>query len=68
VMDSEFTCAICLEISENAVEANCCHNIYCEECLKPQKLCPTCRFSPMTFSPSHVARRIIGKKNNQNII
>ena len=58
---SEFQCAICLDIAENVVETRCCHQLYCERCVVPLLECPTCRARPLQTVPNTVVRRLIGK-------
>jgi len=64
-MENEFGCSICLDVAVDAVESNCCHNVFCEDCLKIQKTCPMCRHSNVSYSISHLSRRIIGKMQLQ---
>ena len=60
-MEEEFTCPICMDVAEDAVETSCCHHIFCEECLVDVRnnCCPQCR-APLSAQPSHLARRLIG--------
>ena len=60
-MEDEFSCSICLEIADNAVETSCCHHIFCEQCLSRMlgKECPQCR-GIFKVIISHIARRVIG--------
>mmetsp|Transcript_24174 Transcript_24174/g.37168 ORF Transcript_24174/g.37168 Transcript_24174/m.37168 type:complete len:311 (+) Transcript_24174:3485-4417(+) len=41
--DDRWTCPICLDIYRNAVETPCCHNLFCEECIKQTPSCPLCK-------------------------
>ena len=59
VDDSHLTCGICLEIVEDAVETCCCHQLFCELCLKGVSSCPICRKDLVT-SVSHIIRRMVG--------
>lgn len=61
-MDSEFSCPICMDICEDAVESNCCHRIFCSICLSKVQTCPNCRKAPpsFTFETAHFVRRVIG--------
>ena len=61
-LDICLSCPICLEIAghENAVETACCHQIYCEPCLKNIRTCPSCRSENVAFTPAYFARRLIG--------
>ena len=40
--DDRWLCPICLDIFEDAVETPCCHNLFCEECIKRTPQCPLC--------------------------
>ena len=40
--DDRWLCPICLDIYEEAVETPCCHNLFCEECIKKTPTCPLC--------------------------
>ena len=40
--DDRWLCPICLDIYEDAVETPCCHNLFCEECIKKTPTCPLC--------------------------
>lgn len=54
----QLSCPICLDIIKDAVEAQCCHNLGCQECMK-HKICPLCRADNMSVTPSHPIRRMI---------
>ena len=58
-----FSCPICFELAEDAVETSCCHHVFCQPCLHlvqvDGKPCPQCRQN-FTSIVSHVSRRIIG--------
>ena len=62
-MEEEFTCPICLEVAEDAVETSCCHHIYCQKCIDDMPVsmrrCPQCR-SLFTANVTYVVRRMIG--------
>ncbi|CAG9332995.1 unnamed protein product [Blepharisma stoltei] len=57
--EDHLSCFLCLEICEDAVEFNCCHNIACEKCAKTQTTCPFCRTQGISYSVSFPLRRII---------
>jgi TNF receptor-associated factor 4 len=40
--DDRWLCPICLDIFEDAVETPCCHNLFCEQCIKRTPSCPLC--------------------------
>ena len=59
-------CKICMSLAREAVETNCCHQIFCSSCLidynssGPDKPCPMCRNPSIKFSLAHLAMRMIG--------
>ena len=63
-MDSHFieslTCPICLELVDDAVEASCCHQVFCDRCILSvsRDCCPKCR-KPFETLVSHITRRLI---------
>jgi len=40
--DDRWSCPICLDIFEDAVEVPCCNNLFCEKCIKQSRTCPLC--------------------------
>lgn len=56
----EFTCTICWEIAEEAVESSCCHHIFCHNCVTRlnNNNCALCR-QMATYAPSFIIRRVI---------
>lgn len=40
--DDRWICPICLDIYQDAVETPCCHNLFCEACIKDTRCCPLC--------------------------
>ena len=54
-----FECPICYEIADDAVETSCCHQLFCDKCLKCVETCPLCR-KKFKVSPNFSIRRIIG--------
>ena len=61
-MSDEFNCLICLEVCEDAVATNCCHQLYCETCISRCETCPNCRKRPFSTYISIPVRRIIGNQ------
>lgn len=59
INNSYLICPICLNISENAVESNCCGNIFCHKCIIQQNKCPLCRHTDFKYSPNITIRKII---------
>ncbi len=59
LQEEHFSCAICFEVAENAVESECCHNLFCEECAKQIKQCPTCRKARFLTKTNILVRRMI---------
>lgn len=59
-MEDEFSCLICMDICENAVETKCCHKIFCWRCISQVQICPNCRHAELGYEVAHFARRIIG--------
>ena len=57
----EFNCCICLDVAEEAVETDCCGQLFCDKCLAPlrEKPCPQCRAKPLIVRPNKFARRAI---------
>lgn len=53
-------CSVCLGFAMQAVEANCCHQLFCEEHGKPGT-CPCCRNlkDSVSYAPSFVVRRMM---------
>jgi hypothetical protein len=42
IRDDRWICPICLDIYEEPVETPCCHNLFCEKCVKNLRKCPLC--------------------------
>ena len=40
--DDRWICPICLDIFQDAVETPCCHNLFCEGCIRNTRSCPLC--------------------------
>ena len=57
----EFSCIVCLEICDNAVETVCCSHLLCHSCTQNMNDCPMCRKNPFRTNPSRAVRRMIGK-------
>ena len=56
-----FRCAICLETARDAVDSDCCHQLYCAACTQRLTQCPTCRRSPFTVRSNVMLRRLINE-------
>ncbi len=52
-------CPICIKIAKNAVESECCGNIFCLGCSKKLFNCPICRKENMKTHQSLLVRKII---------
>ena len=52
-------CPICIKIAKNAVESECCGNIFCAGCTKKLLSCPICRKENMRTHQSLLMRKII---------
>lgn len=57
-------CPICLDYSENPVNATCCEAIYCKECSKGLSACSMCR-AKCEFKESLFAKRLINTIEDQ---
>uniref|UniRef100_A0A7M5UMH6 RING-type E3 ubiquitin transferase n=1 Tax=Clytia hemisphaerica TaxID=252671 RepID=A0A7M5UMH6_9CNID len=62
VGEEHFSCPICLDTVEEAVETTCCHQIFCEKCIRKHReiSCPKCRKQPFTIIVSHFVRKLVG--------
>ncbi|XP_066917452.1 TNF receptor-associated factor 6-like [Clytia hemisphaerica] len=58
--ESHYSCPICLDIADDAVECTNCFKIYCGECTEGINACPSCRCTPSAWQPSRNARQFIG--------
>ena len=58
-LEDRFSCFLCIEIMEDAVEFLCCFNCSCEKCAQQLQLCSFCA-KPFQYRPSIQIRRIIG--------
>lgn len=56
-----FRCAICLDTARDAVESDCCHQLYCAACISGVLQCPTCRRWHLTVRPNMILRRLINE-------
>ena len=56
-----FRCPICLELSREAVEVECCGKVFCDQCLKGVngRACPHCRHQNFVSHPSLSVRRAL---------
>lgn len=61
----QFSCPICLEVCEEAVETPCCHNLFCQRCLLSEEHritdCPICKshLQVQNVRPNVPVRRIV---------
>eukprot|EP00116_Pleurobrachia_bachei_P003123 sb/3463385/ len=53
---------ICLDVCINAVATNCCHRLFCHQCITRCTSCPNCRRRPVLYSENIPVRRIIGNQ------
>ena len=65
VGEEHFRCPICLDTVEDAIETTCCHQIFCEKCIRKHRelTCPKCRRQAYTITVSHFVRRLVGNFN-----
>ena len=56
-------CPICYKIAEDAVESNCCGNIFCTPCSSKVQanVCPLCRSPGFHWHPAVAIRKLIMK-------
>eukprot|EP00029_Vermamoeba_vermiformis_P011760 TRINITY_DN6562_c0_g1_i1.p1 TRINITY_DN6562_c0_g1~~TRINITY_DN6562_c0_g1_i1.p1 ORF type:complete len:547 (+),score=77.91 TRINITY_DN6562_c0_g1_i1:31-1671(+) len=58
----EFSCGICFELLKEAVEGNCCKNLFCMPCIEQYgRKCPNCR-RVVEWTANEPIRRLINKK------
>lgn len=58
--DDRWLCPICLDIFEDAVETPCCHNLFCERCIKQTTSCPLCNLRIVgQLRPNIPIRRLV---------
>ena len=62
VGEEHFSCPICLDVVDQAVETTCCHQIFCERCIRKHRdaSCPKCRKQPYSIIVSHFVRKLVG--------
>ena len=60
--EDNLTCPICKDLCREAVEASCCHQVFCAGCAEKCKSCPTCRNERFKTTPNIAIRRLIGAK------
>ncbi|KAL0214704.1 hypothetical protein P9112_006888 [Eukaryota sp. TZLM1-RC] len=53
----DLRCPICLDVLQDAIEASCCHSLFCQDCAVVDK-CPSCR-SSFKSSANHPIRRMV---------
>ena len=56
-----FRCAICLDTARDAVESDCCHQLYCAACTQQLSRCPTCRQWDFSVRGNVIVRRLINE-------
>ena len=56
-------CGNCLDVAKEAVETDCCGQLFCQDCLTPLEgqPCPRCQTDPIAFRPNMFARAAIDK-------
>ena len=52
-------CPICMKVAKDAVESECCGNIFCLNCTKKLFSCPICRKENLKLHQSLLMRKII---------
>mmetsp|Transcript_43853 Transcript_43853/g.58129 ORF Transcript_43853/g.58129 Transcript_43853/m.58129 type:complete len:125 (+) Transcript_43853:190-564(+) len=58
--DDRWICPICLDIFHDAVETPCCHNLFCERCIKNTRCCPLCNMRIVgALKPNIPIRRLV---------
>ena len=58
--DDRWICPICLDIFQDAVETPCCHNLFCEPCIKNTRSCPLCNMRIIgSLKPNIPIRRLV---------
>lgn len=58
----ELNCGICFELLREAVEGNCCRNLFCLPCIELNgRKCPNCR-KLVEWAANEPIRRLIAKK------
>lgn len=59
-MEDLYTCPICIELCEDAIECMKCHKFFCREHLAGFKnVCPACRATPFEYQTNIPINRII---------
>ena len=59
-IQDHLSCPICIEVCSNAVESNCCTQLFCENCAISLRTCPLCRTEPFETTVNKSVRRMIG--------
>lgn len=62
LFNDEFTCVICMDMLEDAVESSCCKALCCSKCSEKCPTCPMCRKQNIRWTANEPIRRIAGKK------
>lgn len=58
--ETDLSCTICFELAIDCYDSNCCHTIYCSDCVKRLSECPICRLifqCTKNIAVSRMARR-----------
>ncbi len=65
-LEDYYTCHVCLQVADDAVETECCHHVFCEHCIAAwyvtHKECPLCRKHMFTWTVSTFLRQVIADK------
>lgn len=59
IRDDRWICPICLDIYEDPVETPCCHNLFCEKCVRNLRKCPLCNRYVDRCVPNIPIRRLM---------
>ena len=59
IRDDRWLCPICLDLLSDPVETPCCHNLFCEKCVRGLVRCPLCNRYMETCAPNIPVRRIL---------
>ncbi|KAL0206310.1 hypothetical protein P9112_001617 [Eukaryota sp. TZLM1-RC] len=60
-MEKHLACGVCLDIATDALESQCCHSLFCEQCQKRlnRSQCHSCCARNPSFKPNYSIRRIV---------
>lgn len=61
LVEDSTTCPICLKLSEEAMESDCCGFIFCQKCIVriEKRECPCCREQKFKYHPALGMRKLI---------